>query len=116
MNNTYSTDNVGNRVPPHPNLSDPVLATGQELTNGTADTDTEATVVAGASYALTAVLTGGFALGLADASIDANKIWACALYQTIIIKIPNDYTGTLHYIADTTSSIGRLRRIAMPGD
>ena len=106
----YLSDNAGHRVPPA-DAPDPVQATGQQLTNGTKDTDTEVTVVAGATYALTALLTGGFYLGILDVTTVANVAWCCPIYRTIIIVIPSGVT-TLHYATDTNSGIGYLRRLS----
>ena len=107
----YLSDNAGNRVPPA-GAPDPVAGTGQTLTNASDSTDTEATVIAGAKYALTAHKTGGFYLGVADVISDAaNIIWVCPIYQTIIIVIPAGIT-TLHYAVDTSNAIGYLRRLS----
>jgi len=111
MNDTFSSDNGGHRVPAHPNMADPVAASGQTLTNAAKDTDTEATVVAGATYALTAQEVGGFYLGVADVETAANIIWACPVRETIIIHIPRAIT-TLHYATDTNDAIGYLRRLS----
>ena len=106
---TYLSDNAGHRVPPA-DAPDPVVATGQTLTNATKDTDTSATVVAGAKYALTAQTVGGFYLGVAAITTAANIVWCCPLGETIIIVIPTGIT-TLHYAADTNSAVGYLRRL-----
>ncbi len=107
---TYLSDNAGHRVPPA-GAPDPIAASGQTLTNAADDTDTEATVVAGAMYALTAQEVGGFYLGIADVITDAaNIIWACPIRETIIINIPSGVT-TLHYATDVDAAIGYLRRL-----
>ena len=114
MSEVYLSDNYGNRVPPGVVSADPVLASGQTLTDATIGADAEATVVAGASYAVTAVgiaATIGMKLGLADVFASAaNVIWVATLYETIVIKIPAGYT-VLHYegIADAASVM--LRRL-----
>ncbi len=105
----YLSDNAGHRVPPA-DAPDPVAASGQTLTNGTKDTNTTATVVAGQKYALTAQEIGGFYLGVADVTTAANIIWACPVGKTIIIVIPNGIT-TLNYATDTNSAIGYLRKL-----
>jgi len=107
----YHSDNMGNRVPPHANLADPELASGQTLTNATAATDTEATVVAGESYVITALTTGGFYFGLAAISTAANILWVCPLGQTIVIKIPVGYT-TLHYATNVNNGVAYMRKLA----
>ena len=109
----YSSDNKGNRVPPHPNVGDPTLASGQTLSPNK-NTNTEATVVAGASYAITAI-QGWFIFGLATTATAANIIWACPQEQTIVIKIPSGYTS-LHYLSDSDDRTAYLRRLTLPGD
>ena len=110
MTDVYLSDNNGNRMAPHVGMVDPVLASGQTLTNASKDTNTTATVVAGGIYAITAQEVGGFFFGLATIATAANIIWACPVRETIIIKIPVGYT-TLNYGCDTNDSIGYLRRI-----
>jgi hypothetical protein len=104
-------DNGGHRVPPHVGMADPVAASGQTLTNGTKDTDTEVTVVAGATYAVTSQVTGGFYFGVATVATAANILWACPIYRTILITIPLGVT-TLHYATDVNSGVGYLRKLA----
>lgn len=113
MSETYSCDNEGHRVPPHPDLSDPILASGQTLSPNK-DTNTEATVVAGASYAITAIV-GWFVFGLATTGTAANIVWACPQGKTIVINIPVGYTS-LHYQSGSDSRAAYLRRLNMPGD
>jgi len=112
-NHVFSNDNAGHTVPAHPNVADPVAASGQTLTNASKDADTEATVVAGATYALTAQEVGGFYLGIADVETAANIIWACPVRETIVITIPEGVT-TLHYATDTANAVGYLRRLSTP--
>lgn len=110
MSMNFDSDNDGNRMPNHPDAANPILASGQTLTNASADTDTSATVVAGATYAITALNTGGFLFGLATTATAANIVWTCGLQHTTIIKIPAGYT-TLHYQTDTNNGMAYLRRI-----
>ncbi len=105
----YLSDNAGHRVSPA-GSPDPVVGSGQALTNAGADLNTTATVVAGVTYALTAQEVGGFYFGVADVTTVANVIWACPIYQTITIVIPTGIT-TLHYAVDTANAIGFLRRL-----
>lgn len=107
---TFLSDNAGHRVAPY-GAADPVAATGQKLTHGTAGTNGTATVEAGAAYAFTAQKTGGFIFGVATTATDANVIWACPLGQTIIIVIPNGITS-LHWAPDTNDAIGYLRKLS----
>lgn len=108
-NEVYLSDNAGHRVPPA-GAPDPIAASGQTLTNEAKDTNTEATVLGGAMYALTAQEVGGLYLGVADVETEANIIWACPIYQTIIINIPSGIT-TLYYACDHDKAIGYLRRL-----
>ena len=110
MNQNHS-DNGGFRTSPHPNQSQPVITqTALQLTNATKDTNTTATVVAGKRYRITALVTGGLYLGLADVTTAANVRWVCPLYQSIEIQIPYGITS-LHYATDTNSAIGYLVEI-----
>jgi hypothetical protein len=101
-------DNGGFRTSPHPGVSQPVITqTALSLTQGTAGTNTEATVVAGKRYRFTAYKTGGFRFGLATLVLAKNVRWVCPIYQTIEIQIPRGMT-TLHYTTDTNSALGFL--------
>lgn len=105
-------DNGGFSTSPHPNQSQPVIAavdgaTSQVLTNGTADTNGTATVVAGTRYRFTSTLTGGFLFGLATTATSTNIRWVCPIYKTIEIQIPQGYT-TLHYQTNVNDGIGWL--------
>lgn len=109
-NEIYISDNAGNRVPPHPNEGNVKVATGQKATNGTKDTDGTLTVLAGETYVFTSQITGGFYLGVADVTTDANKLWCCPIYQSVIFTIPEGIT-TLHFATDTNSGVGYLRQL-----
>ena len=107
----FHSDNAGNRVPPHPNMGDPTLASGQTLSPNK-ETNTEATVVAGATYAITAV-AGWFVFGLATTATAANIVWACYQGETIVIKVPVGYTS-LHYQSGSDNRTAYLRRLTTP--
>lgn len=107
MQEMFLSDNKGNRSAPTPESSCPkTTQTALRLTNGTADTDTSATVAAG-RYRFTALKTGGFYFGLAAVTTAGNVRWVCPLYRSIEIEIPIG-TTTLHYATDTNSGIGYL--------
>jgi len=91
----YLSDNAGNRVSPHPNLSDPVLGSGQVVSAGSKNTNAQVTVVAGESYAITCI-KGAHYFGIATTATTTNCIWACSAGRTIVVKIPIGYTA-LHY-------------------
>lgn len=101
-------DNAGNVTAPNGSFQ-PVLATGQKFTDNK-DTNNTATVEAGKQYIFTALVTGGFYLGLADVTTEANAIWICPAGATIMISIPVGYT-TLHWACDTNNAIGYLREM-----
>ena len=104
----HDHDNGGFRTSPHPGQSQPVISqTALKLTQGTAGTNTTATVVAGKRYRFTAYKTGGFRFGLLPVASDAYVRWVCPIYQTIEIQIPRGVT-TLHYTTDTNSGLGFL--------
>jgi len=103
-------DNGGNIASPGAVNADPVLASGQTLTDAAIGGDHTVTVVGGARYAFTAGLTGGFIFGIAAVTTAANIVWACGLNDTIVIKIPASYT-TLHYAGLANNAAGYLRRL-----
>ena len=111
MNIHYSCDNSGNKTPPHPDLSDPVLGTGQKVVAGSKDVNATITVVAGATYAITSI-TGSHIFGLATTATDANCVWAVGQGNTIVIKIPAGYT-TLHYQTPSDSRVFYLRQLTV---
>lgn len=109
----FHSDNAGNRVPPHPGMSSPVAASGILLTDSTIGADHTQAVVAGASYAVTlvsAASTLAMYFGIADVTTDANVIWVCQPYETIIIKIPIG-SATLHYEGAANGVSVRLRKL-----
>ena len=110
---TYLSDNSGNRVPPGVVAADPIAASGILLTDGTIGANHTQTVVAGASYAITlvsATSTLAMYFGIADVTTDANVIWVCQPYETIVIKIPANIT-TLHYEGAVNAASVRIRRL-----
>jgi hypothetical protein len=109
-------DNGGFQTSPHPNQGQPVITqTALQLTNGTADANAEATVVAGARYRFTSYKTGGFMFGLATTATVANIRWVCPLYATVEIQIPQGYTS-LHYQTNVNSGVGYLVKIKQNAD
>lgn len=98
MGMNFSCDNVGNRIPPHPNMSAPVAGSGILVTCTTADTNYTTTVEAGATYKVSASKTSDLIGNIIAMSItgtavtDANKEWVFNLGKSCVIKIPNDKT------------------------
>jgi hypothetical protein len=102
------SNNAGGRSSPTPESSQPkVTQTALRLTNASANTDTEATVVAGKRYRFTALIAGGFYFGLATVATAGNVRWVAPLYRSVEIEIPIGYT-TLHYATDAVNGIGYL--------
>lgn len=111
----YLSDNSGNRVPPTPDMADPVLGSGQNVSAAAKDTDETVTVVAGEMYAITCI-KGAHIFGV-DYSADAtgtntatNCIWACGSGHTIVIRIPYGYTS-LHFQTPDSSRRFILRKL-----
>lgn len=110
------SDNGGFNTSPHPCQSQPVIEqTALQLTNAAKDTNTTATVVGGKRYRITALVTGGLYLGLADVTTAANVRWVVPLHQSAEIQIPYGYTS-LHYATDTNNAIGYLVEIKQNSD
>lgn len=105
----FHSDNNGNRVPPHPDLSDPVEGTGQVVTAGSKNTNATITVEAGKRYAITCI-KGAHRFGIATTATAINNIWACGAGHTIVIRIPIGYT-LLHYQTPDDTRIFVLREL-----
>ena len=105
----YLSDNSGNRVPPHPDLSDPVAASGQDVVAGSKNVNGQITVVQGASYAITSI-EGVHIFGILTTATVANRIWACGAGRTIVVKIPVGTTA-LHYQTPSDSRRFILRKL-----
>jgi hypothetical protein len=106
----FSTDNSGNRCGPHPDISDPVLGSGQNVSAGAKDTNEEVTVVAGEMYAITCI-KGAHIFGIATTDTTTNVVWACGSGHTIVIRIPYGYTS-LHFQTPDSSRRFILRQLA----
>jgi len=116
MSEVYLSDNYGNRVPPHPDMGDPVLESGQNVSAANKDTDATVTVVPGKKYAITCI-KGAHIFGIADTGTAKNCIWACGSGQTIVIVIPPVSTYTsLHYQTPDSSRRFILRRLKDTND
>jgi hypothetical protein len=102
----FNCDNTGNLVSSGLISADPIAASGQTLDQATS---TALTVVADATYAITACV-GYLLLGQAAVSTAANIVWVAAEGQTIHVKVPVGVT-TLYYMAVGTSPLSFLRRL-----
>lgn len=111
MGETYLSDNSGNRVPPDPNLVNPVAASGITKATGTAGDDLTSTVVAGAMYAVTGVDTGVLLSITGATSTPANIEWVAPINTTIIVQIPVGKT-TLYYEGTASTKNVYIRRVA----
>jgi len=114
MKEVFLSDNKGFRVPPGVVAAHPVLGSGIILTDASVGADHTQAVSAGTTYAVTllsAATTLGMKLGLAAVTTDANVIWVCVPYETILVRIPEGYTS-LHYegLGDGASVL--LRKVA----
>ena len=107
----FACDNSGNRCGPHPDISDPVAGSGQNVSAAAQNTNySNVTVVAGATYAITCI-KGAHIFGIADTGTTTNCIWACGSGKTIVIRIPFGKTA-LHYQTPDASRRFILRRLA----
>ena len=117
MSENYSSDNSGNRCPPHPDISDPVLGSGQNVSAAAVNTNYSDVVVEGGKmYAITCI-KGAHIFGV-DYSADlsgtdtaSNVIWACGEGHTIVIRIPMGYT-LLYFQTPDASRRFILRQLA----
>lgn len=111
MSEVFISDNTGNRVPPHPNIADPVAESGQTQATGTAGDDLTLTIVAGAVYALIGIDTAVLISITGVTSTPANIEWVAAANTTILIKIPIGKT-TLYFEGTTGSKNVYLRKLS----
>ena len=108
----YSSDNSGNRVPPTPNMGDPVAVSGVTLTDATIGGEHTTTVVGGARYSFTCIEKTGMVFGIAACHASApNILWVCPVNKTIIIAIPIGITS-LYYNGLENAVVGYLRKLA----
>ena len=105
----YHSDNAGNRTPGHPDLSDPVLGSGQNVSAAATDTNETVVVVAGESYAITCI-KGAHIFGIATTATATNVMWACGSGHTIVIKIPVGHVA-LHFQTPDSSRRFILRKL-----
>lgn len=107
----YLSDNSGNRVPPDPNMANPVAGSGQTVATGTAGDDKTFTVVAGARYVITGIDTAVLLSITGVTSTAANIEWVAPSNVTIIIKIPIGKT-TLYFEGTVNTKNVYLRKLA----
>jgi hypothetical protein len=109
MSEVHLSDNMGNRVSPHPSMAVPVAASGVQLDAGKDTVGTEI-VVGGTLYVIS---TTGNRAGRWLFSITgvlttvANVEWVCAQGEKIIIQIPQGVT-TLYYLQKDQAGFGYM--------
>ncbi len=103
-------DNSGNLTGPHPDISDPVLASAQKVVAGSKDANATIDVESGKMYAITSLI-GAHVFGIATTATAANCIWAAPAGKTIVIRVPIGYT-TLHYQTPSDSRVFYIRKLA----
>ena len=109
VSEVYLSDNSGNRVPPTPNMANPVAASGVQLNAGKDVAGTE-TVIGGQSYIVstTGNRAGRWLFSITGAlATEANIEWVCAQGEKIIIKIPQGVV-TLYYLQKDQAGFGYL--------
>ncbi len=109
----YSMDNMGNRVPPHPNMADPVAASGKTLATGTAGDDKTQTLVGGQMYIVTLVGTAGTAIlasttGVTSTAANIEFVFVPGVPN--IFRMPEGKT-TLYFEGTETSKNAYLRKL-----
>lgn len=115
MNETYLSDNSGNRVAPL-NCADPVAASGITLATGTAGDDKTQTLVQGQLYVITFVATAGKVLLMSATGVTstaANIEWVVPAGFDRIFRMPLGKT-TLYYEGDENTKNAYIRKLAEP--
>lgn len=106
----FSCDNSGNRCGPHPDISDPVAGTGQNVSAAAQNTNETVAVIGGETYAITCI-KGAHIFGIGNTGTTTNCIWACGSGHTIVIRIPFGEV-LLHFQTPDASRRFILRRLA----
>lgn len=114
MQEMYSSDNSGNRVPPTPQLADPVPASGISKTLATSGNDYEQALAQGQLYIITFVATAGLRM-LASitgvTSTAANIEWVFMANTEYVFRMPINKT-TLYCESNATNGYVFLRKLA----
>lgn len=110
---TFLSDNSGNRVAPGCVAVDPVAASGISLAGGTAGSDVTQAVVGGVTYAITFPMDSGTWLFSITGvtSTAANIEWIGVEGTTITITIPQGVV-LLYFECDTGTKTAYMRRLA----
>lgn len=110
----YLSDNSGNRVPPTPQLADPVAGSGISKTLATSGNDYEQTLVAGEMYIITFVATAGLRMLASTTGVTstaANIEWVFMANTEYIFHMPFGKT-TLYCESNATNGYVFLRKLA----
>ena len=114
MNQVYSSDNTGNRIPADVHASNPVAASGITLTIVASGNDYEQTLVEGQLYVITFIATAGkvmFASITGVTSTAANIEWVFYAGVPHIFRMPIGKT-TLYFEGDETGKKAYVRKLA----
>ena len=104
---TYVNDNVGNKSV-IPDMGTPVAGSGKRVQG----VDSEIAVTGGKTYRFTSKKVGGYMFSLSDLGVDPTQVeWACPIYRSIIIKIPENVT-VLYCLADAENAEGYIQEIS----
>ena len=111
MSQCYSADNSGNKVPVHPEMADPVAASGQTASTATAGDDVTVTLEQGKMYAVTPIGTSVLASITGVTSTAANIEFVFPANKTSIFRMPIGKT-ILYLEGDTSSKNVYFRELA----
>lgn len=107
----YACDNNGNKMPPTPDMADPIAVSGQTVTTGTAGDDKTFTVIGGGIYAVTGIDTGVLLSCTGVTSTPANIEWVAPINKTIVMKVPEG-SVTIYLEGTVSSKSVYLRRLS----
>ena len=115
MGENYSSDNSGNRVPPVPQMVNPVAASGITLSMAVSGTDYEQELVGGEMYAITflssTVTHRMFASATGVTSTAANIEWVFMANIEYIFRMPLG-KDILFCESDGTTAFAYIRKLA----
>ena len=115
VNETYISDNSGNRTPGDPLMSDPIAGSGLTLAMATSGNDyTQTGLTGGRMYAITFVAAANKVMFLSTTGVTstaANIEWVIVAGQTIIVRIPLGST-ILYAESDDNTTNAYLRKLA----
>ena len=117
MSENYSCDNAGHRMPPDPNMANPVAESGLTKTLTTEGVNYGLAVEAGATYRIIGALASAtgtndvlFCSISGSAATNGNKEWAFPVGFPGIVRIPKGKT-TLYMTATVAAVIVYLAKL-----